>query len=235
MRLFFSFFFISLFLGCSQDQKKTFSGLVEKKQIKVVAPFSGKITGINVAAGQEIKKGSNLFSLDEFRISREIEIAKRNLNIKKRNLDYAYKFSGKNRIETAKDDLKIAETSLLEVIWKKKNLLLQAQKKSFVTRKLFSVGDWVNKNESVLQLVNHSEIKIKVWVPLEIVTFLKTGEKLKIQCDSCPIDAAAKVDFISATSKINRKYNDIKFLVELSPEELLVKKLISAKNVNVIF
>ena len=88
----------------------------------MVAPFSGMITGINVAAGQEIKKGSNLFSLDEFRISREIESAKRNLNIKKRNLDYAYKFSDKNGIETAKDDLKIAETSLLEVIWKKKNL-----------------------------------------------------------------------------------------------------------------
>ena len=68
-----------------------------------------------------LESQSNLFSLDEFRISRGIESAKRNLNIKKRNLDYAYKFSDKNRIETAKDDLKIAETSLLEVIWKKKN------------------------------------------------------------------------------------------------------------------
>lgn len=89
---------------------------------------------------------------------------------------------------------------------------------------LFRVGEWVPAGQPVLNLLPHDGVKIRFFVPQDMLSRLKPGQPIQVGCDACKGKLAARISQIASEAEftppvIYSQANRAKlvFLVEAKP------------------
>ncbi len=65
----------------------------------------------------------------------------------------------------------------------------------------YRAGEWAAPGQPIVSILPAENIKVRFFVPETRLGALKTGQRVEIQCDSCPAGVSATIRFISATAE----------------------------------
>lgn len=201
----------------SCSKQKTYNGYVEGEFEYISPTTSGILKNLDVQRGQKIQAGQKLFEIDETELiglikSAESEILKAEADFKeaKKNFFRAEGLVKKNIISQAEFDhqnstLKTTEAFLNEA---KQNLIILRNKlkeakpvsknDSFVQETFFIEGEFIQAGKPVVSLLSSENLKIRFFIPLNLISLVTLGSEVNISADSCgKSNIKAKISYIS--------------------------------------
>ncbi|NQY81160.1 MAG: HlyD family efflux transporter periplasmic adaptor subunit [Candidatus Caenarcaniphilales bacterium] len=273
MKYYLSIFLIFLLSSCS-NTKESLYGYVEAEYLYLSPSSSGYLKKLYVKEGDYVKKGDQLFALDETLLKADLEksnaqlykakanlsnllkgkrkeellvlekkLAKANSELENSRLEYerakhlvgegavsqsyfdkwqatynsnlANYDSAKAEIEVAKlesrsDEIDVARADILlhrqNIISAEKNLVdssATSPADAFVQETYFQEGEHVKASQAVINLLVPEEIKIIFYVPQNLISSLKLGDEITINCDECSEAYKAKISFISSKAEFS--------------------------------
>lgn len=165
----------------------------------IVSEVAGRVSAIVAAEGNPIKKGETLIEIDsdrvrldlmakegEFAEAREqFELAKKNLA---RSEDlYARKLISDLAYDSAKAWIKISEGRLQKLTAERDRLAkdvndcrVKAPYTGYTSRRLISVGEWVNRGTPVYEMADISKLRVVVELPERYFGRLSVGNPASI-------------------------------------------------------
>lgn len=100
---------------------------------------------------------------------------------------------------------------------------------------LYNEGEWVQAGSPVVWLLLQDKIKVRFYVPEELLSKVQYGQKVLVQIDGAGRDYAAAVNYISPRAEYtppviysNETRSKLVYMIEAVPEELEVRKLLHA-------
>ncbi len=100
---------------------------------------------------------------------------------------------------------------------------------------LYNEGEWVQAGSPVVWLLLQDEIKIRFYVPEELLSKVQYGQKVYVHVDGADQSYAAKINYISPSCEYtppviysNETRSKLVYMIEAVPEELEVRKLLHA-------
>ena len=101
-----------------------------------------------------------------------------------------------------------------------------------VAHTMYREGEWVPAGSPIVRMLPPENVKVRFFVPEAIAGSLRTGRKVKLDCDGCPADLGAVVSYISDqpefTSPIiysNDTRSKLVFMVEARPASAMAAQL----------
>jgi HlyD family secretion protein len=87
--------------------------------------------------------------------------------------------------------------ALAEAEWRLEQKQIASPRQGLVFDTLYRRGEWVAAGNPVVELLPPENLEVRFFVPEAIVGKLKTGEKIRVQCDGCSGAVPATITFIS--------------------------------------
>lgn len=117
-----------------------------------------------------------------------------------------------------------AKADLQRSQWQLEQKTVAAQAAARVDDTLYRVGEWVPAGSPVVSLVEPGGIKVRFFVPEDVVGSLRPGDTVSLRCDGCAASVAAQIRFISSTAEFTppviysrEQRSKLVFLVEARP------------------
>lgn len=129
-----------------------------------------------------------------------------------------------DEIKAAEADVETARAALQQAEWQLAQKSVNAPAAGLVEDTLYVQGEWVPAGNPVVSLLPPANIKVRFFVPEPHLASLRTGQAVKITCDSCGGPISASISYIAPQaeytppviySKENR--NKLVFLIEARP------------------
>ncbi len=166
---------------------------------QIVAEVSGRVTAINAPEGNAVNKGDVLVSIDPNRIqldlaAKEAEVfrAKTQIGLAESNLKrnqelYDQKLIREITLDSAKAWMAIAEADHRKLDAERKRLALdlehcsiRAPYSGYTLRRMIDVGEWVTEGTPVFEMVDLSEMRVKVDLPERYYGRLARGSEVTV-------------------------------------------------------
>ncbi len=90
-----------------------------------------------------------------------------------------------------------AEAAGAQAQWKLDQKHVRAPAEGLIYDTLYRVGEWVPAGSPVVQMLPPQNIKVRFFVPENIVGGLAPGRTVTIHCDGCAADVSAKITYVS--------------------------------------
>ncbi|MGQ0591539.1 MAG: HlyD family secretion protein [Gammaproteobacteria bacterium] len=100
-------------------------------------------------------------------------------------------------IRAARAEVEATRATLTEAEWHIAQKTRQASEDALVADTFFEPGEWVPAGRPVVSLLPPGNVKVRFYVPEEVLSTLRIGEQLKLRCDHCPEELRAKISYIS--------------------------------------
>ncbi len=100
-------------------------------------------------------------------------------------------------IEAAKRDVDAAKAVLAQSDWRVAQKSVAAPVAALVENTFFSRGEWVPAGQSVLSLLPPDKIKVRFFVPEEVLGGIKIGQSVSLSCAGCGAPIKANISFIA--------------------------------------
>jgi RND family efflux transporter MFP subunit len=193
------------------EQKKVSNSLelvgtiVGDNDVQVVSEAQGKVTGIYVNVGDYKAAGSVIAQLDDELKKSAYETAEVNYEKSKKDFE-RYKVLYKNKsvsdvqYEQAKLGFYNAQSQYVAAKKAYEDTKITAPISGIITARYVDIGTYVNKNMAVANIVDISNLKVKVGVAEKEVFSLKKGDKVTVTTDVYP-----GVEFPGVISTISDK------------------------------
>jgi len=192
--------------GCTDKGPPAFQGWVEADMIFVSPDEYGRVVKLNVREGDEVKPGMPLFSLDDDLQQADLNQNNATLANAKQTFDRASSLAktGSGTLmafDAAVADLRVAEAKV------NTSQTRLARRNGFapiagaVQQIYFREGETVGAQRPVLSIMPPGNMKIRFYVPEEGLPTFALGEDVRVSCDGCASDLAAKIYFISTTAE----------------------------------
>lgn len=203
---------------------------------KVMLQAQGKLTVLNVDLGSRVSKGQVIGSLDV--ASKKLELDAAELQLEKLRKDHErYKdlLAGKATSEASYDDIKFNFENQKVTVDRIRQQIRDAQLVSpvngTVVAKNVEVGEYVGVNTAVVEVVDVSRLKAKVFVSENDAYRVNMGDAVSISSSVFPGETfAGKVTFVSPQGDASHNY-----AVEVAVENSKAHALKSGTYVNVRF
>ncbi len=228
--------------GCGGDKEPTFQGWIEADMIFVGPDESGRIETLSVREGDFVELRAPLFTLDsDLQLA---DVAMQEASVKNAQLAYdraAALIKSQAGTQKALDD---AEATLRTA-----QARLNSAQTRLARRKVFSpvagpvqqiyfrAGEMVSAGKAVVALLPPGNLKVRFFVNEATLPRLSLGDPIKVQCDGCGSDIAARITFIARTSEFTppviyslEERSKLVFLIEArtgTPERLRVGQPVS--------
>jgi len=211
----------ALLAGCSPDSTGGFQGYIEGEYVYLAAPLGGALTNLAVARGDGVKAGQLLFQLERESEAAAVRQAEKNLAQAEANL--ALSESDLARREQLRADngvISAAELdqaksrrasdaaqvgSLNDALTKARWSFDQKQQfaptNAFVQDTLYRQGEWVLAGNPVVVLLPPENLKVRFFVPQEMLPRIKTGENVSVTFDGATKNYSATVNYISTQAE----------------------------------
>ncbi|SAL03547.1 HlyD family secretion protein [Caballeronia fortuita] len=125
-----------------------------------------------------------------------------------------------------------AQAFVAQAQWKVDQKRVAAPSGGLVYDTLYRVGEWVQAGSPVVQMLPPQNIKVRFFVPENVVGSLAIGRALSIHCDGCAQDVAAKITYVSNEAEYtppviysNESRSKLVFMVEAHPQPADASKL----------
>ncbi len=211
-----------IFSGCSKNSSGTFQGYVEGEYVYVAAPLGGSLTNLAVARGDTVKAGQLLFELERASEAAALEQAEKNLavaqsaaqlsetNFQRRqelreksdgvvSAEELDKARGQRDADAAQQAAQQAARDKAKWAFDQKQQAAPAD--AFVQDTLYRRGEFVAAGNPVIVLLPPENLKVRFFVPQEVLPQIKTGATANVTFDGGKKVYAATVNFISTKAE----------------------------------
>ena len=214
-----------------------------KPEIDAVAAQEKQAAAARALSEQQLKQQQGLFDkgylsqagMDAARANYERDIAKvAELEAQNRLARMAI---GRDReIAAAQADVEAARAVLAQSDWRLAQRAISynpaSPGKALVHDTLYYEGEWVPAGSPVVSLLPPGNVKIRFFVPEEVVGRLQPGQAVSAACDGCAAPVAAKISYISRQAEFTppviysrEQRKKLVFLVEARPAPADAAKL----------
>jgi HlyD family secretion protein len=218
----FSFALAAFFVaGCSSNSSNVFQGYIEGEYVYVASPLGGALTNLAVARGDEVKAGQLLFELERGSEAAAVQQAGKNLAQAKANLALSEaEFSRRQQLRNDQGVISAEEldqtraqrdadqaqvesqtAALDKARWSFDQKQQFAPTYAFVHDTLFRLGEWVASGNPVVELLPPGNVKVRFFVPQEMLPRIKTGENVSVTFDGGKHAYSATVNYISTQAE----------------------------------
>jgi HlyD family secretion protein len=206
------------FAGCSPNSPNEFQGYVEGEYVYVASPLGGALTNLAVARGDSVTKGQLLFELERGSETAALDEAGKNLAQAKANFALSETNYGRrqqlrdgpngvisaeeldqSRTQRNSDAAQVAsqQAALDKAKWAFDQKQQFAPTNAFVQDTLYRSGEFVAAGNPVVVLLPPENLKVRFFVPQEVLPKIKTGETVNVKFDGATINYSATINYIS--------------------------------------
>nr|WP_218884117.1 HlyD family efflux transporter periplasmic adaptor subunit [Burkholderia guangdongensis] len=132
------------------------------------------------------------------------------------------------------------QEAVAEAQWKLDQKRVATPSAGLVYDTLYRVGEWVPAGNPVVQMLPPQNVKVRFFVPENVVPLLEPGRAVDIQCDGCAADVPARITFVSSEAEYtppviysNESRTKLVFMVEARPAVANAAKLHPGQPVSV--
>jgi HlyD family secretion protein len=195
-----------LVAGCNEHRDPGFQGWVEADMIFVSPDESGRVTNLRVREGDEVKKGEQLYTVDDDLQQADLNQNKATLANARQTYDRAASLSKTGSgtqatLDSAVSSLRVAEARVATSETRLARRQGFAPVSGTVQQIYFREGEMVQAQRPVLSIMPPGNMKIRFYVPESELPKLAVGDEVKVSCDNCAADLAAKIYFISTMAE----------------------------------
>jgi len=172
-------------LNARKSQAQTDLALSEKETARVEALFK-----------------QNLIQKENVDIARaNVQRNKAKLAEAEAQLHTAQLGSREDQIKSAENDVLNAQATLQKTQWTLAQKSLVAPQSGKIHEIYYRVGEWINAGTPILALLPPSSVKLRFYVPENVLGQLQVGQTVKMSCDSCKNELTATINFISTQAE----------------------------------
>ena len=135
-------------------------------------------------------------------------------------------------IAAAKAEAEAARAALAQSDWRLGQRTIAAPMKALVHDTLYSEGEWVGAGSPVVSLLPPGNLKMRFFVPENVVGALKYGQDVRASCDGCGAPIPAKITYIARQAEFTppvifsrEQRAKLVFLIEARPAPADAAKL----------
>jgi len=118
-----------------------------------------------------------------------------------------------------------ARAALDQAAWRLGQKTVAATREGRVYDTLYRAGEWVPAGAPVVRMLPPGNLKLRFFVPQEIVGGLAAGRPVVVRCDGCGDDIAATLSYVSNQAEFtppiifsNERRSKLVFMVEAKPD-----------------
>ena len=218
-----SAFLMAMWLaGCSGKSPGTFQGYIEGEYVYIAPPLGGALARLAVSRGDTVKPGQMLFELERESEAAALEQAEKNLVQAKASQELADSMYQRRKelrespsatvsaeeLDKARADRDTAvaqvasqSAALDRARWSFDQKQQAAPTNAFVQDTLYRPGEWVAPGNPVIALLPPENLKVRFFVPQEMLPRIKTGATASVMFDGGVKAYSATVNYISAQAE----------------------------------
>ena len=222
LTLFRTAFLAVVLAGCSGRAPGNFQGYIEGEYVYVASPLGGALAHLAVARGDSVKAGQLLFELERQSEAAMLDQADKNLTQAKATQELAESMYQRRKelrdspsptvsaeeLDKARADrdTAAAQVASLSAAWDKAKWSFDQKQQAaptnaFVQDTLYRQGEWVAPGNPVIALLPPENLKVRFFVPQEILPKIKTGATVNVTFDGGAKTYSGTVNYISAQAE----------------------------------
>jgi HlyD family secretion protein len=101
-----------------------------------------------------------------------------------------------DEIDAAEQELKTAEAQLAQADWQLMQKTQRVPVEGMVTDVLYPEGERVQAGSPIVTILSPRNIKVRFFVPEQVLGKLRLGQKVVLQCDGCKRRMPAKISYL---------------------------------------
>ena len=213
---------VALLGGCAKNSSNEFQGYIEGEYVYVASPLAGALDKLAVARGDQVKKGQLLFELERQSEAAALTVAEKNLaqanasltlsestfQRRKELRDTPSAVISAEELDQARaqrdaDTAQVAaqQAALDKAKWSFDQKQQFASAAAIVHDTLYRQGEFVAAGNPVVVLLPPENLKVRFFVPQEMLPQIKIGQSVSIQCDGAPHAINATINYISTQAE----------------------------------
>ncbi len=192
--------------GCNERKDPGFQGWVEADMIFVSPDESGRVTKLNVREGDEVRPGTQIYSVDD-----DLQLADLNQNnATLANAQQTYDRAAsltrtgsgtQANLDSAVSALRVAEARVNTSQTRLARRNGFAPVAGTIQQIYFREGEMVPAQRPVLSIMPPGNMKLRFFVPETELPKLAIGDEVRVTCDNCAADLNAKIYFIATSAE----------------------------------
>jgi len=212
----------ALLSGCAKNSTNNFQGYIEGEYVYIASPLGGALTNLAVARGNQVKKGQLLFELERQSEAAALTMAEKNLAQANASLTLSTAtFQRRKELRTSPSgvisaqDLDQAQAQLdadtaqvaAQQAARDKAKWSFDQKEQFapadaqVHDTLYRQGEFVAAGNPVVALLPPENLKVRFFVPQEMLPQIQVGQSIFIECDGANRAIKSVINYISTQAE----------------------------------
>ncbi len=219
--------------ACTENTPPTYQGWIEANLIFVGPDEAGRVEVLNVREGDQVEAGAPLFSVDTDLQRADLMMNEASLKNAQQAYDRALKlFKTSSGTEKTVEDTEAALRSAQARVDTSNTRLARRKLASPVTGTVqqvyFRPGEMVPAGRPIVALLPPGNLKVRFYVPESMLSQIAYGDVVKVGCDGCARDLAARVSFIASTAEFTPpviysrdERSKLVFLIEALPDKPL--------------
>jgi HlyD family secretion protein len=217
-------------LGGCGEKDPALQGWVEANLIFVGADENGRVETLTVKEGDHIEKGAPLFALDADLFRADLNMNLATLANARQTFERAQQLlktgSGTQKdFDAAQAALRQAEAQVNTAQTRLARRSVASPVTGSVEQVYFRPGEVVTASKPIVALLPPGNIKIRFFVPETVLARISYGQEVRVHCDGCAADFAAKVSFIAKSAEFTppviysqEERAKLVYLIEALPE-----------------
>jgi HlyD family secretion protein len=213
---------VALFTGCAKNSADYFQGYIEGEYVYVASPLSGALTNLAVARGEAVQAGQLLFGLERQAEAAALDQAEKNLAQARASLELSQRIYERRKelretpagvvsqeeLDTTRSQrdagaaqVAAQQAALDKARWSFDQKQQAALADAVVHDTLYRAGEWVAAGNPVVVLLPPANVKVRFFVPQQLLPQIKTGQTVSVRCDGAASAFTATVNYISTQAE----------------------------------
>lgn len=217
--------------ACGNGNNDAYQGWAEGEFIFVGPDENGRMEELKVRAGDTVKTGDLLFTVDAQLQEADLKVAEAALANAKQAYERAQTLlktnSGTQKsFDDAQASLRDGEAKMQAAQTRLDRRKLFSPVSGTVQQLYFRPGEMVTAGRPAISILPPGNLKLRFYVPQAEIAKIRIGDAVKVSCDNCADNIAAKVSFIAGSAEYTppviysqEERNKLVFLIEARPDK----------------
>jgi HlyD family secretion protein len=220
----------TMLAACGGAPEQTYQGWIEADLVFVGPDEAGRVEQLAVREGDTVAAGAPLFNLEDELQRADVFAAEAALANAKQAFERAQQLaktgSGTQAaLDNAQAAQREAEARLNSARTRLARRKVASPVEGTVQQIYFRPGELVTAGRPIVVLLPPGNLKVRFYVPEATLPKIAIGDPVRVRCDGCPEEIAARISFIARTSEFTppviyslEERAKLVFLVEARPE-----------------
>ncbi len=169
-----------------EDKIFAVGSLEANEMVQMKSEIAGRIVKVSFDEGAAVGKGDVLFQLDDAKLRAELEWAEARLEKARNNLERSRKLLEQHTISPQEFDdvqaeFKEADATVSLAKERLSDATIRSPLKGFISERLVSPGQYIDKNQTLVTVVDNDPMKIDFAVPERFLPQLHLGQNVKVK------------------------------------------------------